>query len=61
MKTEPIDTVKMTRQIRDQMYEETKDLELEALLRYYRERSRSAVEKFGRAQESEPQNETIVR
>ena len=27
MKTEQLDTVEMTRRIRDQMYEETKDLE----------------------------------
>lgn len=61
MKTEPIDTVKMTRQIRDRMYEETKDFGPEALLGYFRERSRSVVEKSGRARESEPRNEMTIR
>ena len=52
MKTEPIDAVEMTRRIRDDMYEETRDLESEALLRYLHERSRSAVEKLERSREA---------
>jgi hypothetical protein len=61
MKTEPIDTVKMTRQIRDRMYEETKDLGSEALLAYFRERSRASVEKLRRGRESERRNELTIR
>lgn len=39
MKTDEIRTVEMTRRIRDQMYEETKDLGTEELIRYIKERS----------------------
>lgn len=39
MKSESLKTVEMTRQIRDQMYEETKDLGQEDFLRYVKQRS----------------------
>lgn len=45
MKSDGIETVQMTRQIRDQMYEETKDLGAEEFLRYVKKRSAAASEK----------------
>jgi hypothetical protein len=45
---EPLKAVEMVRRIRDQMYEETKGLEADELLRYFKERSKTAVR---RAQE----------
>ena len=42
MKTEKIHAVEMTREIRDRMYEETKDLAPDQLLEYIRDRSRTA-------------------
>lgn len=42
MKTEPIDAVEMTRRIRDEMYEETKHLEGDALLRYIQRKGQPA-------------------
>jgi hypothetical protein len=45
MKTKPFDAVEMTRRIRDRMYEETKDLGSEELLRYFQERGESARKK----------------
>jgi hypothetical protein len=45
MKREEFKTVEMTRQIRDQMYEETKDLGQEEFLRYVRQRSAAASAK----------------
>lgn len=45
MKNEAIDAVKMTRQIRDEMYEETKHLGPDELLRYFKERSEEALRK----------------
>ena len=43
MKNQPIKTVEMTRRIRDRMYEETRDLSAEELLRYFRQRSEAAT------------------
>jgi hypothetical protein len=43
-KTEAIDTVAMTRKIRDAMYEETKELGAEELLRYIRQRSSATTQ-----------------
>jgi lipid II:glycine glycyltransferase (peptidoglycan interpeptide bridge formation enzyme) len=43
MKNKAFDAVALTRQIRDQMYEETKQLEPDELLRYFKERSREVV------------------
>jgi hypothetical protein len=48
-KTEEIDAVAVTRQIRDAMYEETKELQAEELLRYIRQRSTDAVGKSRRS------------
>lgn len=45
MKNGQIKTVEMTRRIRDQMYEETKDLDAEQLLLYIRQRSEAASQK----------------
>jgi len=45
MKSEGLKTVEMTRQIRDQMYEETKDLGQDDFLRYVKRRSASASKK----------------
>jgi hypothetical protein len=45
MKNQPIKTVEMTRRIRDRMYEETRDLSAEELLRYFRQRSEAATRK----------------
>jgi len=42
MKNDEIDAVEMTRRIRDEMYEKTKDLGPDQLLRYFKERSASA-------------------
>jgi len=42
MTNETFDTVEMTRRIRDKMYEETKGLNADELLRYFREHSESA-------------------
>lgn len=46
MTTKAFDTVEMTRRIRDKMYEETKDLNTDELLRYFREHSESARRKL---------------
>ena len=46
MKNKTVDTVEMTRRIRDQMYEETKGLNADELLRYFREHSESARKKL---------------
>ena len=57
MTNESIDAVAMTRRIRDRMYEETKDLGADEILRYVRERSRRAarrVEERGRRIETPP-------
>jgi hypothetical protein len=45
MENEQLETVEMTRRIRDQMYEETKDLGAEELLRYIKQRSEGALRK----------------
>ena len=45
MKSDGLETVRMTRQIRDRMYEETKDLAPEEFLRYVKERSATASKK----------------
>lgn len=45
MKTKSFDAVEMTRRIRDMMYEETKDLGGDELLRYFHERGESARRK----------------
>ena len=45
MKNEEFKTVEMTRHIRDQMYEETKDLDQDEFLRYVKQRSAAASEK----------------
>jgi len=45
MKHEELKTVEMTRQIRDLMYEETKDLGQEEFLRYVKQRSAAASER----------------
>lgn len=50
MKSEEIHTMEMVRKIRDDIYEETKDLSDEELMRYFKEKSRgvlSAGEKVG--------------
>lgn len=46
MTNETFDTVEMTRRIRDKMYEETKGLNTDELLRYFREHSESARKKL---------------
>jgi hypothetical protein len=51
-KTEVIEAVAMTRKIRDAMYEETKELSHEELLRYIRQRSGDAAHKSSRSAES---------
>jgi hypothetical protein len=43
MKSEQLNTVEMTRRIRDQMYEETKALDADELIRYFNERSKAAA------------------
>jgi hypothetical protein len=45
MKNEELDTIEMTRHIRDQMYEETKGLDQDQFLRYVKQRSAPASEK----------------
>lgn len=45
MKSEHLNTVEMTRRLRDQMYEETKDLAPEEFLRYIKQRSEAASQK----------------
>lgn len=45
MKSEALKTVEMTRKIRDQMYEETRDLGQEDFLRYVKQRSAAASKK----------------
>lgn len=45
MKNEQLKTVEMIRRIRDQMYEETKELGTEELLRYIKQRSAGALRK----------------
>ncbi len=62
MKTEQLHAVEMTRRIRDQMYEETKDLEADELLRYFKERSEAAsrkVEERDRSQVSGASRTTV--
>jgi len=46
MTNKSFDTVEMTRRIRDKMYEETKGLNADELLRYFREHSESARKKL---------------
>lgn len=46
MKTEQLDAVEMTRRIRNQMYEETKNLDADELLRYIKERSKAAARRI---------------
>lgn len=46
MTNKTFDTVEMTRRIRDKMYEETKGLNADELLRYFREHSESARKKL---------------
>jgi hypothetical protein len=43
----------MTRQIRDQMYGETKALEADELLRYFKERSKATARKVQQRAESQ--------
>lgn len=45
MNTEQLHAVEMTRRIRDQMYEETKGLEADEVLQYFKERSEAASRK----------------
>ena len=45
MKNEQLKAVEMTRRIRDKMYEETKHLGREELLRYIKQRSEAASRK----------------
>lgn len=48
MKNEEIHAVEMTRKIRDEMYEETKDLSTEELIRYFREKSQKLQARDGK-------------
>lgn len=62
MKTEPLHAVEVTRCIRDRIYEETKGLEADELLQYFKERSESAsrkVEERDRSQVSGPSGTTL--
>ncbi len=59
MKTEQLDTVEMTRRIRDQMYEETKDLEAGELLQYFKERSMAAARRVEERESKEGSRLTI--
>lgn len=43
MQNEQLKAVEMTRRIRDQMYEETQGLGADELLRYFKERSKTAA------------------
>lgn len=45
MTDKDFDAVDTTRRIRDEMYEETKGLNADELLRYFRKRSRDAVQR----------------
>ncbi|MDN5872157.1 MAG: hypothetical protein L0H73_15745 [Nitrococcus sp.] len=45
MNNEQLKTVEMTRRIRDQMYEETKDLGTEEIIQYIKRRSAEALRK----------------
>lgn len=53
MKHEQVKAVEMTRRIRDQMYEETKGLETDELLRYFQERSKAAARRVEERDESQ--------
>lgn len=46
MGSHEIDTVAMVRQIRDSLYEETKELSTEELIAFYRQHSRGARERL---------------
>ena len=48
MKNEPIDAVRMTRQIRDRIYEETKHLSADEFLRYIKEHGQPGSERLER-------------
>ncbi len=41
------DSVKWVRQVRDEMYEETKNMSREQLLAFHRERAKQAFKKLG--------------
>lgn len=45
MENKPLDAVEMTRHIRDKMYEDTKGLTTDELLRYFKERGEAASRK----------------
>lgn len=47
MRSEEIHAVEMVRKIRDDIYEETKDLSDEELMRYFKERSRGVLSPGG--------------
>lgn len=43
MKDETLHAVEMTREIRDRMYEETKELGMDELIRYFKEKARHSA------------------
>lgn len=53
MNNKPLDAVRMTRRIRDKMYDETKDLDADELIRYFAERSEGASRKVKEREEQE--------
>lgn len=57
MKNEPIDAVKMTRQIRDRIYEETKHLSTNELLRYIKEHGQPGSQRQERTGEGESERD----
>lgn len=52
MKDETIRAVEMVRRIRDEMYEETKDLSADELLRFFAERSQGAHQRAARRRDA---------
>ncbi len=52
MKNKKFDTVKTTRSIRDENYEETKGLTRKELLERYKKRGKEAMKKFSQASQS---------
>lgn len=54
MKNKKFDSVKMTRTIRDENYEETKELTRKELLERYKKRGKEAMKKFSQPGYSGP-------
>jgi len=52
MKNKKFDSVKTTRSIRDENYEETKDLTRKELLERFKKRGKEAMKKFSRSSQN---------